>query len=329
MNERKLLLDIQDLTIHYETEAGRVRAVEHLYLELGYGETLGFVGETGAGKTTTALGVMRLIPSPPGAYKGGKVLFEGEDLLVKSEAEMRSIRGGKIAMIFQDPMTSLNPVITVDRQIAEMIALHRDVNEKEALEQAVQMLEVVGIRPERAKDYPHQFSGGMKQRVVIAIALACDPALLIADEPTTALDVTVQAQIVELIQSLRDKLGMAVIWISHNLGLVAGVVERVVVMYGGFVVEEADVDALYESPLHPYTQGLLRSIPRMDDERGTRLFSIEGMPPDLRRAPQSCPFAPRCTRAESRCRESLPPLQQLPGERRVRCWLVNGEGGQA
>ena len=325
------LLEVRDLVTRFRTDGTVIHAVNGVSFDLDARGSLAIVGESGSGKSVSMMSVMRLISDPPGRIESGRVNFEGLDLLALSEAEMRRVRGRRIAMIFQDPMTALNPVLTIGLQMCEMIELHLGLSPNAARDRAAEMLTLVGIgrARERLDDYPHQFSGGQRQRIMIALALSCDPALLIADEPTTALDVTVQAQIVELIQSLREKLGMAVIWISHNLGLVAGVVERVVVMYGGFVVEEADVDALYESPLHPYTQGLLRSIPRMDDERGTRLFSIEGMPPDLRRAPQSCPFAPRCTRAESRCRESLPPLQQLPGERRVRCWLVNGEGGQA
>ena len=318
MNERKLLLDIQDLTIHYETEAGRVRAVEHLYLELGYGETLGFVGETGAGKTTTALGVMQLIPSPPGAFKGGKVLFEGEDLLAKSEAEMRSIRGGKIAMIFQDPMTSLNPVITVDKQIAEMIALHRDVNEKEALEQAVQMLDIVGIRPERAKDYPHQFSGGMKQRVVIAIALACDPALLIADEPTTALDVTIQAQVLELMKELKRKYNPSMIMITHDLGIVAEICDRVAIMYAGRVVEYADTKTLFERHVHPYTEGLFNSIPDLGEDQED-LKTIMGLMPDPTNLPTGCSFHPRCPYAVETCSRETPAFVEVEPGHKVAC----------
>ena len=325
------LLEVRDLVTRFRTDGTVIHAVNGVSFDLDARGSLAIVGESGSGKSVSMMSVMRLISDPPGRIESGRVSFEGQDLLALSEAEMRRVRGRRIAMIFQDPMTALNPVLSIGLQMCEMIELHLGLSPSAARDRAAEMLTLVGIgrARERLDDYPHQFSGGQRQRIMIALALSCDPALLIADEPTTALDVTVQAQIVELIQSLRDKLGMAVIWISHNLGLVAGVVERVVVMYGGFVVEEADVDALYESPLHPYTQGLLRSIPRMDDERGTRLFSIEGMPPDLRRAPQACPFAPRCTQAETRCRESLPPLQDLPGARRVRCWLVNGEGGQA
>ncbi len=325
------LLEVHDLVTRFRTDGTVIHAVNGVSFDLDARGSLAIVGESGSGKSVSMMSVMRLISDPPGRIESGRVNFEGQDLLALSEAEMRRVRGRRIAMIFQDPMTALNPVLTIGLQLCEMIELHLGLSESAARDRAAEMLTLVGIgrARERLDDYPHQFSGGQRQRIMIALALSCDPALLIADEPTTALDVTVQAQIVELIQSLREKLGMAVIWISHNLGLVAGVVERVVVMYGGFVVEEADVDALYESPLHPYTQGLLRSIPRMDDERGTRLFSIEGMPPDLRREPRSCPFAPRCTQAEAKCREALPPLLEVEGGRRVRCWLVGGEGGKA
>ena len=265
-NKTDLLLEVRDLTIQYVTDSGTVHAVEGLNLRLGRGETLGFVGETGAGKTTTALGIMRLIPSPPGVVRSGEILFEGEDLLRKSEAEMRTVRGGKIAMIFQDPMTSLNPVMTVDRQIAEMIRLHRNVSEAEALRQAGDMLELVGIRRERMHDYPHQFSGGMKQRVVIAIALACDPGLLIADEPTTALDVTIQAQVLELMKKLKQQFGASMILITHDLGIVADICDKVAIMYAGRVVEYADKRSLYSNPLHPYTIGLFKSVPDLEED---------------------------------------------------------------
>ena len=325
------LLEVRDLVTRFRSDGALIHAVNGVSLALDAGASLAIVGESGSGKSVSMMSVMRLIGDPPGRIEGGEVLFEGQDLLRLSEAEMRRVRGRRIAMIFQDPMTSLNPVLTIGLQMVEMIRLHLGLSERAARERAAEMLALVGLARarERLDDYPHQFSGGQRQRIMIALALSCDPALLIADEPTTALDVTVQAQIVELIQDLREKLGMAVIWISHNLGLVAGVVERVVVMYGGHVVEEAPVDALYAAPLHPYTQGLLRSIPRMDEDSRTRLFSIEGMPPDLRLAPQACPFAPRCTHAEPRCRAELPPLRAWPGGRQVRCWRAGEVGGEA
>ena len=304
-----IMLDIKDLTIHYETEGGIVHAVEGLNLTLGKGESLGFVGETGAGKTTTALGIMRLIPNPPGRIKSGEILFNGEDLLKKSESEMRRIRGGKIAMIFQDPMTSLNPVITVDKQIAEMISLHRNVSHSEALKLAGDMLELVGIRRERMHDYPHQFSGGMKQRVVIAIALACDPELLIADEPTTALDVTIQAQVLELMKELKQKFSASMILITHDLGIVADICDKVAIMYAGRVVEYADKRSLYTNPIHPYTRGLFRSVPDIDSDVD-ELPVIPGLMPDPVNLPSGCAFHPRCSLATEECSKLRPSMQE-------------------
>ena len=306
-NNNNLMLDIKDLTIHYETDSGVVHAVEGLNLQLGHGETLGLVGETGAGKTTTALGVMRLIPNPPGKIKSGEIIFNGENLLEKSEQEMRKIRGGKIAMIFQDPMTSLNPVMTVDKQIAEMIKLHRNVSESEALKLAGDMLELVGIRRERAKDYPHQFSGGMKQRVVIAIALACDPELLIADEPTTALDVTIQAQVLELMKELKTKFSASMILITHDLGIVADICDKVAIMYAGRVVEYADKRSLYSNPIHPYTNGLFKSVPSIDEDVD-ELPVIPGLMPDPMDLPKGCAFHPRCALAMNICSQEQPKM---------------------
>ena len=317
-NGRDLMLDVRDLTIHYETDSGVVHAVEGLNLQLGRGESLGFVGETGAGKTTTALGIMRLIPNPPGRIKSGEILFEGENLLSKSEAEMRHIRGAKIAMIFQDPMTSLNPVMTVDKQIAEMIRLHRRVSEAEALSQAGDMLELVGIRRERMHDYPHQFSGGMKQRVVIAIALACDPTLLIADEPTTALDVTIQAQVLELMKQLKQKFAASMILITHDLGIVADICDKVAIMYAGRVVEYADKRALYATPLHPYTIGLFNSVPDIDEDID-ELPVIPGLMPDPMALPTGCTFHPRCSMAEESCSTVCPEMQELEPGHFVAC----------
>ena len=317
-NERDLMLDVRDLTIHYETDSGVVHAVEGLNLQLGRGESLGFVGETGAGKTTTALGIMRLIPNPPGRIKSGEILFEGENLLSKSEAEMRHIRGAKIAMIFQDPMTSLNPVMTVDKQIAEMIRLHRRVSEAEALSQAGDMLELVGIRRERMHDYPHQFSGGMKQRVVIASALACDPTLLIADEPTTALDVTIQAQVLELMKQLKQKFAASMILITHDLGIVADICDKVAIMYAGRVVEYADKRALYTTPLHPYTIGLFNSVPDIDEDID-ELPVIPGLMPDPMALPTGCTFHPRCSMAEESCSTVRPEMQELEPGHFVAC----------
>ncbi len=309
----ELLLDIQDLTIHYVTDSGTVHAVENLNLQLGRGETLGFVGETGAGKTTTALGIMRLIPSPPGVVKSGKIIFDGQDLMNKNESEMRAVRGGKIAMIFQDPMTSLNPVMTVDKQIAEMIKLHRNVSETESLKLAGDMLELVGIRRERMHDYPHQFSGGMKQRVVIAIALACDPGLLIADEPTTALDVTIQAQVLELMKKLKQQFDASMILITHDLGIVADICDKVAIMYAGRVVEYADKRALFSNPAHPYTIGLFNSVPDLDDDKDA-LNVIPGLMPDPMDLPTGCTFHPRCTLAIDECAKLKPEMAEVaPG----------------
>ena len=318
MEDKKLLLDIQDLSIHYVVESGTVHAVEHLNLSLAPGENLGFVGETGAGKTTTALGIMGLVPNPPGKVVSGKILFEGEDLLKKPEEQMRSIRGGKIAMIFQDPMTSLNPVITVDKQIAEMVLLHNDVTEQQALERAEEMLELVGIKRERARDYPHQFSGGMKQRVVIAIALACNPTLLIADEPTTALDVTIQAQVLELMHELRRKINTSLIMITHDLGIVAEMCDKVAIMYAGKVVEYAPTEALFNHPGHPYTEGLFNSIPDLDSDE-EELKVIQGLMPDPTNLPSGCTVHPRCPYAVEACSKDVPPMVEIEPGHFVAC----------
>ncbi|SMG15255.1 peptide/nickel transport system ATP-binding protein [Dethiosulfovibrio salsuginis] len=318
MDDKKFILDIQDLTIHYVVESGTVHAVENLNLSLGYGENLGFVGETGAGKTTAALGIMRLVPDPPGKVIGGKIIFEGEDLLSKTESQMRAIRGGKISMIFQDPMTSLNPVITVDKQIAEMVLLHNDVTEQQALERAVEMLEMVGIKKERARDFPHQFSGGMKQRVVIAIALACNPALLIADEPTTALDVTIQAQVLELMKELRRKINTSLIMITHDLGIVAEMCDKVAIMYAGKVVEYASTEALFNRPAHPYTEGLFNSIPDLTEDED-ELKVIKGLMPDPTDIPSGCSFHPRCPYAVETCSQEVPEMVEIEPGHFVAC----------
>ena len=312
------MLDIKNLTIHYSTEGGIVHAVEGLNLTLGRGESLGFVGETGAGKTTTALGIMRLIPNPPGEIKSGQIIFNAENLLDKSESEMRKIRGGKIAMIFQDPMTSLNPVMTVDKQIAEMISLHKNVSHSEALKLAGDMLELVGIRRERMHDYPHQFSGGMKQRVVIAIALACDPELLIADEPTTALDVTIQAQVLELMKELKQKFSASMILITHDLGIVADICDKVAIMYAGRVVEYADKRSLYTNPIHPYTRGLFRSVPDIEEDVD-ELPVIPGLMPDPVNLPSGCAFHPRCDMAGPECANVYPEMTDAEPGHYVAC----------
>lgn len=320
MSNSQNLLDIKHLSIHYKTDDGIVYAVDDLDLSLGYGETLGFVGETGAGKTTTALGIMQLVPNPPGKIVSGEIYLEGENLLEKSEREMQDIRGSKIAMIFQDPMTSLNPVITVGEQIAEMIQLHESVTKEESLRKAEQMLETVGIRKERAKDYPHQFSGGMKQRVVIAIALACNPSLLIADEPTTALDVTIQAQVLDLMKNLKDKYKTSMIMITHDLGIVAEICDKVAIMYAGNAVEYADKRSLYLNPLHPYTNGLFNSIPDLDIDQ-EELPVIKGLTPDPTNLPSGCAFHPRCPKAMAKCSLSKPPKIEVEKGHFVNCFI--------
>ena len=317
-SEKELLLEIRDLVIHYETDDGTVHAVENLDLRLKRGETLGFVGETGAGKTTTALGIMRLIPSPPGKITSGQIFFEGEDLLQKSEAEMRAIRGEKIAMIFQDPMTSLNPVMTVDKQIAEVVKLHRNVSDKEALAMVGNMLELVGIPKERMHDYPHQFSGGMKQRVVIAIALVCDPSLLIADEPTTALDVTIQAQVLTLMKDLKRQFHASMVLITHDMGIVADICDTVAIMYAGRVVEYADKESLFTHPVHPYTVGLFESVPDLEEDV-EELNVIPGLMPDPMDLPQGCTFHPRCRFAVESCSREKPPMVEFAPGHFVAC----------
>lgn len=320
MEEIKNLLDIKNLTIHYVTDEGTVHAVENLNMSLKRGETLGFVGETGAGKTTTALGIMGLVPNPPGKVLGGEIVFEGEDLLKKPIKDMRNIRGRKIAMIFQDPMTSLDPVMTVGEQIAEVVRIHENVSKEEAFKKAEQMLEVVGIRKERANDFPHQFSGGMKQRVVIAIALTCNPGLLIADEPTTALDVTIQAQVLELMKDLKEKYKTSMIMITHDLGIVAEICDKVAIMYAGSVVENADTKSLYTKPMHPYTVGLFNSIPDLDVEQ-EELKVIKGLTPDPTNLPSGCPFHPRCPKAMQECSVSKPQNVEVEPGHFVSCFL--------
>ena len=311
------LLEIKDLTVHYETVDGVFRAVQGLNLSLKEGETLGLVGETGAGKTTTMKSIMRILPEPPAKLKSGQILFEGEDLLSKPIKEMRNIRGKSISMIFQDPMTSLNPIMSVGSQIAEVIALHSNVTKHQAAQEAAKMLETVGIKAERANDYPHQFSGGMKQRVVIAMALACNPKLLIADEPTTALDVTVQQQILDLINDVVAERDMALILISHDLGVISQNVDDMLVMYGGQVVESGPTAALFRHMAHPYTRGLMAARPRLDAPRQPSgkpmdLLTIPGSVPPLRALPRGCTFADRCSFAEQRCFEERPTRVGIP-----------------
>ncbi|MCL2286503.1 MAG: ABC transporter ATP-binding protein [Firmicutes bacterium] len=323
-NDNEKLLDINNLSIHFFIEEGTVHAVNDLNFSLKPGETIGLVGETGAGKTTTALGIMRLVQSPPGLVVDGKIEFEGRNLLDISEAEMRKVRGSKISMIFQDPMTSLNPVIPVRDQIAEVVLLHENVTAQKAMEKAEDMLEKVGIRKERAREYPHQFSGGMRQRVGIAIALACNPILLIADEPTTALDVTIQAQVLELMKQLKVEFNTSMIMITHDLGIVAEICDKVAIMYAGSVVETADKFELFKNPKHPYTIGLFNSLPdiKKDEER---LVPIKGIMPDPMNLPPGCPFHPRCDNVMPRCSLAAPRNTEVAPEHFVRCLLFEAE----
>ena len=289
------LLEVRGLKTQFFTQDGVVKAVSGVSFYVDQGETLGIVGESGCGKSVSVLSVMRLIPQPPGKIMDGEVLFDGQDLLKMSDDEIRKVRGNRIAMIFQDPMTSLNPVLTIGRQIGEALELHMGMSREEARKRSAELLSMVGIPQAEARlnDYPHQFSGGMRQRAMITMALACNPKLLIADEPTTALDVTIQAQIVDLVKRLRDEIGMAIIWITHDLGIIAGLAQRVIVMYAGFIVEHASVDDVYDDARHPYTLSLLGALPRVDMSRSERLTSIPGMPPNLIGLPQGCPFAPQ------------------------------------
>ncbi|MCX6079508.1 MAG: ABC transporter ATP-binding protein [Chloroflexi bacterium] len=319
----ELLLDVQGLETQFRTPDGVVHAVNGVSFGLKEGETLGVVGESGCGKSVTMLSVLRLIPSPPGKVTAGKALYQGKDLLKMSDEEIRHVRGAQIAMIFQDPMTSLNPVMTIGKQLMEPLQLHLGMNNQQARDRAAELLEMVGISDAKShlNDYPHQFSGGMRQRVMIAMALSCNPQILIADEPTTALDVTIQAQIVELVKRLRDELGMTIIWITHDLGIVAGLARRVIVMYGGYIIEESGVKDLYINPSHPYTLGLLGSLPRLDETERERLFSIEGMPPTLYSKPKACPFAPRCKWSMERCWKENPELETVGPDHLVACFV--------
>jgi oligopeptide transport system ATP-binding protein len=317
-----ILLQVKDLKTYFYTDAGVVKAVDGVSYDLKEGETLGLVGESGCGKSVGALSILRLIANPPGKIVGGEVFFEGEDLLKISEEEIRNIRGNQIAMVFQEPMTSLNPVLTIGLQIGEALELHRNMNKKQAREEILRLLRMVGIPdPERRiDDYPHQFSGGMRQRVMIAMALSCNPKLLIADEPTTAVDVTIQAQLLEVIKELTSRLGTAVILITHNLGVVARHVNRMAVMYAGRMVEIGPSIEVYARPRHPYTIGLLASVPRLDQPRKERLVPIDGQPPDLIHLPSGCPFFPRCARRMERCSAEGPELRGVGQDHMVSCW---------
>ena len=334
--EAAAVLEIEDLQTHFFTPGGVVRAVDGVSYTVRAGETLGVVGESGCGKSVTALSILRLVTSPPGRIVGGAIRFQGRDLLRCSEKEMEQIRGNDISMIFQEPMTSLNPLFKVGDQISEAIALHKGLTKRQAHTHAIDMLRRVSIpEPEqRANVYPHQMSGGMRQRVMIAMALSCDPKVLIADEPTTALDVTIQAQILDLMREIREDFGTAIVLITHDMGVVAENADRVVVMYAGRKVEEADVDDLFDTPAHPYTKGLLAAIPHLDDaaraDAGrSRLNEIKGMVPSLAHLPAGCSFAPRCGFASDRCREAYPPLEEFRPRHWVACWHAAALMGDA
>jgi oligopeptide transport system ATP-binding protein len=318
------LLEVKDLRTYFELEEGTVKAVDGIGFQLKRGETLGIVGESGSGKSVTNLSIIRLIPRPPGKIVSGEIIFDGQDILLLSEAEVRKIRGRRIAMVFQDPMTSLNPFMKISRQLMEMTRLHLGYDETRAYEHAVKMLETVGIPDARARvdNYPHEFSGGMRQRVMIAMALSCEPELLIADEPTTALDVTIQAQILELIKGIKEKTGTSIILITHDLGVVAGMTDHLLVMYAGKVFEQAPTKELFAAPANPYTKGLLRSVPDPLVEQ-SELYQIPGLPPDVAHLPPGCPFAPRCDRAEQICREEYPPFVQLNVDHHSLCHFAN------
>ena len=322
MNHSETLLEIKDLCVEFKTMAGTVHAVDHLSYTLHRGEKLGIVGESGSGKSVSSLAMMQLIPNPPGKVTGGQILYNGKDLVKLSEREMEKIRGNEISMIFQEPMTSLNPIIRCGKQIAESLQLHRGMKKKEAMEEAIKMMQAVGIaNPQaRAYEYPHQMSGGMRQRVMIAMALACQPQILIADEPTTALDVTIQAQILDLIRDLNQKMNTSVVFITHDLGVVSELCDTVIVMYNGHIVEKAPVAGIFREPLHPYTQGLLSAIPRITKERKP-LSTIEGMVPNPVERIKGCRFWPRCPKACDRCRKEEPSVFSVGENRQVRCWL--------
>ncbi|SEA42522.1 oligopeptide transport system ATP-binding protein [Thalassobacillus cyri] len=320
------ILEVKDLHTHFFTKAGTVKAVDGVSFSVKPGETLGIVGESGSGKSITAMSVMKLVPSPPGKIVSGDIRFNGESLLLKKEKEMRKIRGKDISMIFQDPMTSLNPVFSVEKQMMETILTHENMNKQQARNRAIELLDLVGIpdAAKRLKNYPHEFSGGMRQRVMIAMALACNPKVLIADEPTTALDVTIQAQILDLLKKLQQELGMAIIMITHDLGVVAEVCDRVMVMYAGKPVEFSSVKELFDHPKHPYTWGLLSSIPQIHN-RKERLEAIKGLPPDLRDLAKGCSFAPRCTHVKEECLTKDPALLEDETDHFVRCLLYEQE----
>lgn len=317
------ILNVQNLETRFKVKGGWNHAVNGVSFRLAEGETLGIVGESGCGKSVSVMSVIRLIPMPPGQITAGTAMFRGRDLLKLSDQELSKVRGAEIAMVYQEPMTAFNPVLSIGRQLTEPLQVHLGMARQEANVRAEELLALVGIPnpKERMKDYPHQFSGGMRQRAMIAMALVCSPKLLIADEPTTALDVTIQAQIVRLVKDLRQKLGMSIIWITHDLGLIAGLAHRVAVMYAGYIIEEAPTKKLYHNPSHPYTIGLLNSLPRLDESEHRRLESIVGLPPVLHEKPTGCPFAPRCRFVIERCQKEVPPLQKVEDEHLAACWV--------
>ncbi|MDD4363762.1 MAG: ABC transporter ATP-binding protein [Atribacterota bacterium] len=329
MDKKKELLKVNNLKTYFFTHEGTVKAVDAVSFSINQGETLGIVGESGSGKSVTALSIMRLIPKPPGEIVSGEVIFEGKNLCTLNEREMRRIRGSKISMIFQEPMTSLDPVFTIGHEIVETILLHQSLTKKEAYKKAVQMLEVVGIpdADKRMKNYPHELSGGMRQRVMIAMALSCNPALLIADEPTTALDVTIQAQILHLMNELKKEFNTSVLMITHDLGVISEMCDHVAVMYAGHIVEYTDIYTIFEKPLHPYTEGLNRSIPRMDKEKKI-LDTIKGVVPNLLHLPPGCPFAPRCEYAYEKCLKEMPELIEVEPNHLVKCHLIAEKYGK-
>lgn len=323
----KKLLEINHLSIEYVTDKETVYAVNNINLEVNEGETVGMVGETGAGKTTTAYGILQLLPIPPAKIVGGDIIYKGESLLKKSKKEMQKIRGAEISIIFQDPMTALNPIITVGKQIAEVIVNHKHCSEAEAETEVLQILEKVGIPPERFNDYPHQFSGGMKQRIVIAIALACRPNLLIADEPTTALDVTIQAQVIDMMNDLKDEFKTSIILITHDLGVVAEMCDKVAIMYAGEIVEFGKIAMIFDETAHPYTEGLFNSIPHLESKE-TRLKAIKGLMPDPANLPAGCKFHERCPYCQEKCKTELPEYRDLGDGHMIRCHYPLGRKGK-
>lgn len=321
--DQEKILEVRNLRTRFHIAEGTIYAVNGISFHLKRAETIAVVGESGCGKSVTMMSILRLIPVPPGEICSGEALYNSVDLLKLSDEELQHIRGKEIAMVFQDPMTALNPVLSIGRQLSEPLRIHYGLDRREIRQRSIELLAKVGIPdPDRSlNEYPHQFSGGQRQRIMIAMALACSPSILIADEPTTALDVTIQAQIVELIQSLRQDINMAVIWITHDLGVVAGLADRVIVMYAGYILEEALVDDLYHTPLHPYTQALLAALPRVDQRRDRRLRSIPGAPPNLLVEPKGCPYTARCEWVMPRCIAEMPPLFESSSTHRVACWL--------